>query len=402
MNYSELIHNYIEGELEPSKEEQLFLALSGDDELRKEFKTQLKIDRAFSQRLSSFVPSGMATSNLFAKLGISSQIPIAVGTNSINRFFHPLNKIIVTGLISVTLTAVIFLIAFKDKIFNETEISNKPLAYESTMQQSSTNNINEIDKTQISGIAPNSASNYGVQKELKSGPKIPIIYKSSTQQITINEEQIPESNQYIEKDNEVNLATLTDVDFPKYSFFKNNASEKLMPQLLQNFTLPKRRALNGFRLELSSNQYWQIPKPQISESWIPAFHNNGIALSYKIDDNIRIGGEFRNEHFYQNFSGMDDFGNKFSYTQFPNYQTLALFASYKFLKTDILDGFMQISAGGTATGRIGRIAIGTEFEPSTNFTFTLKFETSVLHYIHQNNHFLSPKIGLSYGIGLNL
>ncbi len=401
MNYSELIHNYIEGELEPEKEEQLFLALSGNDELRKEFKAQIKIDKAFSQRLSSFVPSGLATTKLFARLGISNQLLIPNVSSTSKKLIQPLSKVIAASLISATLTALLFLFAFKDKIFYNIPSDNKHFVYESFTKGN--NDYYLLNNDKLSEYQNKTPSQNFNQIQTKSIQKMQSNDIESNQYSTYHQAITPIIDGYYEDKNTQSLNTLiSDADFIKNFSYRKESFQELLPQLLHNISFPRKRTLSGIRLELNSNQYWQIPKPKISESWIPAFHNNGFALSYKISENIRIGTEFRNEHFYQNFSGTDDFGNKFNYIQFPNYQTITLSAAYKFINADLFDGFLQFSAGATVTGAIGRLALGTEFEPSPYYTFTLKLEASMLHYTHQNNQFISPKIGLSYGIGLNL
>ncbi len=408
MNYSELIHNYLERELDPIAEEKLFNALNSNDELRKEFKNQIKIDKAFSQKLSSFVPSCAATTNLFAKLGINlSAFPPALAQSTIpkkNGFFRPLNKIFISGLISATLTAGIFLLTFKDKLFDSSETFVKSTPSQSTYQESQSAKAEIIQDRQTDNILTDNISQTQIKKQQIISE--PIITTHDDDTITIS--QIPEeqaievvNNEYFEQYTQTE-PVIYETNFSQQRFGPLNQKNQHISRITPNIVLRSPRNLNGIRLELNSSQYFQLPKAEIAESWIPAFHNNGIAISYKLNDKFKIGSEFRNEHFYQKFEGTDELGNKFRYYQFPNYPSLSIFSSYNFLNSDFINGFVQLSAGGTITGAMGRFAIGAEFEPSPYYTFTFKIETSVLHFMHQNNHFFSPKIGLNYGIGLNL
>jgi hypothetical protein len=157
----------------------------------------------------------------------------------------------------------------------------------------------------------------------------------------------------------------------------------------------------GLLVELRSAQYWQATNPDIEQSSIPLFYNGGIAVFYSLNEDFKIGIDVRNEHYYQKFQGTDENGNLYEYTQYPNYTSWGVSGRWNFMNYEFLNAFSQVSLGGTQTGGVGRIVLGSEFHASPTVKFIISFEGSTMAYKHQNNLYFSPKFGINYGVGLN-
>lgn len=72
MDYSKQIHDFVDGGLDPSKEEQLFYALSSNEEFREELKETIRLEKSFKTRLSEMAPSAASTVGVFDKLGFNT------------------------------------------------------------------------------------------------------------------------------------------------------------------------------------------------------------------------------------------------------------------------------------------------------------------------------------------
>ncbi|MBD1206988.1 MAG: hypothetical protein H9535_01045 [Ignavibacteria bacterium] len=71
MNYSELLHDWIDGTLASQHEEAVFIALAHDPELRTELQDLIRIRAAVQNDTAAFTPSPADTSAIFGRLGFS-------------------------------------------------------------------------------------------------------------------------------------------------------------------------------------------------------------------------------------------------------------------------------------------------------------------------------------------
>jgi hypothetical protein len=71
MNYSELLHDWIDGTLASQHEEAVFIALAHDAELRTELQDLIRIRAAVQNDTAAFTPSPADTSAIFGRLGFS-------------------------------------------------------------------------------------------------------------------------------------------------------------------------------------------------------------------------------------------------------------------------------------------------------------------------------------------
>ena len=66
---AQLIHDYLDGEVDSGTEEMLFARLRADSEMRKEFNTQMKIVSLAQRDKAMTIPPPALTNSLFNKLG---------------------------------------------------------------------------------------------------------------------------------------------------------------------------------------------------------------------------------------------------------------------------------------------------------------------------------------------
>ncbi len=77
MDYSELLHDFLDGELNPIHEDALFGALQRNEHLRLEMKDLLEMRRAVEADKAAFLPSASSTNAIFSQLGFAA--PTAAG-----------------------------------------------------------------------------------------------------------------------------------------------------------------------------------------------------------------------------------------------------------------------------------------------------------------------------------
>lgn len=420
MNNSELIHQFVDGSLDPAQEDKLFMLLSSNEELRAELKEFIKIDKAFSKKLAAFVPPTSSTASLMTKLGIVAGA--GIGSAGIIAqeaakpgFWMIYGKMIITALITAGITGAIFFTTFADKIFSD---DKSPIVAASNNQ----NNINPVNQSMGTIEPDNNSSNptssiSGTENENQAAqPKViikkiyierddnPIITDNKSEEnATVQNENLEQSEAAIIEVPDKNIAFLIE----SKSFYNNPISvgrlkyEAQTNQLINTGFITPKSELLGITLELKSSEYWQLPKPEINRSLTPDFHNASITALYSISDKVKLGAEFRNEHYYQEFSGNDELGNEYIYKQYPNYLSIGLSGRWYALDFDFAQAFTQLSIGGTKTGAFGRLMLGAEYKASKYYTFILSVEGSLLGYEHQGKLFMSPKIGINYGVGLN-
>jgi hypothetical protein len=429
MEYTNLIHDFVEGTLDRSKEDELFMLFNSNEELRTELKQFIAMDKAFSRKLSTFIPSAKSTMGVFSTLGLNLPAGSANVSPALTKspkgtsFFGKYSQGIWGGVLASAVTACVFLLIFSNAIFK-----NNPNGSE--YQLSSI-------KEKESKLAPNSFDNKDLNSQQNSQAqpeaKIPIVVsKSSDEKPKIRTKivYVP-----VEKSSIADNNIVTTKELPKESVQENiqepvshsipdiNSNNKLLagneqkinPMNLRNnsFNLNPVQINEGlkpvifldkpvgFTLELKGSQYWQLRNTPIAESWIPKFYNMGATLLYNVSDELAFGLDVRNEHYYQQFHGTDLNNEEFLYKQFPNYLVWSGVGKWKFLKFSSYDTFSQFMLGGTNTGMVGRLMLGVEYSPQPQFTFMLGVEGSVLGYNYQGTTYFSPKMGLNYGVAFN-
>ena len=81
MDYSELLHDFLDGELNPVHEDTLFSALQTNESLRLEMKDLLEMRRAVEADKVAFMPSATSTNAIFSQLGFAA--PAAAGAGAL-------------------------------------------------------------------------------------------------------------------------------------------------------------------------------------------------------------------------------------------------------------------------------------------------------------------------------
>jgi hypothetical protein len=149
MDYSKQIHDFIDGGLDQGSEEQLFYAMSSNEEYREELKEAIRLEKSFKTRLSEMAPSASSTVGVFSKLGIEVPGAIAPAATQAAKpvgFLAKYGQGIISSLGTVAL-AVVAYFAFLQPSGDQNQInyaSTNPMP-QPVAQQAIVDNDNEAD-----------------------------------------------------------------------------------------------------------------------------------------------------------------------------------------------------------------------------------------------------------------
>lgn len=426
MNYSELINDFIDGRLAPDKEDELFLALSSDDELRSELKENLAIDQAMKDDAASLAPSAASTAAVFSRLGFDAPAP-APKKSTVQRFrdfIAPAQKYAshaIAGIASAGVAVALMWLLTGNQQDDESSgqaayradaVKGLPVAEVSPMQDNELDIIimqgadaaipkEQNEKAYREGYLAGSreaSSVFGgrlanLEKELS---RQNALFESLAADAMQNSGEI--SGRIIESQR---LVTLPAASVP------TRASQSFIYVPVDTSPGDNSNNLNllnfekiGVEAELRGSDYRMFPVAKMPESSIPEFNNSGLALFYNVSDDFQLGFDLRQEYFYQEYEGEID-GRRVRYMQHPNFVTYGAAARYKFLHLGDFTAFGELHAGFNKAGAVGRAGVGVKYSPTGDYNFLLGIEGSALAFKHETDPYLARKIGFYYGVAFN-
>lgn len=421
MDYNSLLHDFIDGNLDPSKERELFYALASNEELRRDLKSSVAIDKSFARKISSFAPSVGSTGAIFDRLGIEAPKNLTEPTPKpgFSSFFKRFGQGFYGVFSGAAVTAAIFLFFLTPKFGGGGIETSSGIASESTRIEST--------ETPIVSAGPASETRANTVTTSESESAAPVrerivyktvyvdsegnrIDKSSGLPKTPNSEDVAKTTTAPERESSETEKVVSKPEEPIIAKIENEEYRAISPpsriQRVDYFpSVPKffdyTPAERGVSLEYKGAQSWSVQKAYVNKSSENFFDNSAIALSYRFSDRFSAGLDFRSEFFYQEFEGEVE-NSLFLYRQYPSYRTLTAFARYKLYRSEIFDLFTEAGIGYVATGALGRFSIGTEVSPDPSYSFLFGLEAGALAYEHQGSPWFSPKIGLMYGVKFNM
>lgn len=424
MDYIKQIHDYADGTLENEYEEQLFMQIAGNEELRTELKQNLFIKDAVRNDSAAFNPSPESTLKIFNKLGFTKPDFIAGFPNNIGspaklNFWQKFGQGITGGFIGALTMLLLFLLLFKNSGNNNTgnEQNNNNKA-----EISSNNQIPVVKSYEnLNNNNNNNKINNNTQSQNNTSSGTRVIYKPVY--IYVPEKNNSSENNDDNSDNKVmdniqngnsinNEQALNKFNNVRYSNLPNgnylsghsNSIQFLNSKFpeIQNkpdYVFAKNERI-GLSLEISGQQYWFSQSPTINPSHYANFNNTSASLLYSFDNHFSAGIDVREENFYQVYTGIDS-NYIYQYQQQPNFTSFGLLLRYKFgnLFWNI-NPFAQMYGGINQAGFINRIMAGFELEPYEYISFLFGLEYSNLSYHHNNLQFNSTKYGFNYGVSV--
>jgi len=147
MDYINHIYEFVDGTIDPLKEQQLFNELSINEELRSELKEQISVSNAIKNDFIAFNPSADSTLKIFSQLGMTSAVATSSNIlgnslikNKLLGLFSNYSQAIYT-LIGTSVLATIgyFMLEFNGNSINLIQNGNNQPTYNSSSNNSSNN-----------------------------------------------------------------------------------------------------------------------------------------------------------------------------------------------------------------------------------------------------------------------
>jgi hypothetical protein len=190
------------------------------------------------------------------------------------------------------------------------------------------------------------------------------------------------------------------------------SKRSLAPSIAQNaFTpafasTPEREetfadVLHRFRFGVRGFTTLSLPAPSMEPSATPFFNNAALSLHYALSPNHAVGVEVGQEAFFQRYQSTEN-QDTYTVTQYPTQWWAGLTYRYNFMPEELFSPYASANLGVAGYGFLGRTQVGCTYSPDGITQFLLGVEASALVYGHQGTNYVSPKVGVTYGVSLRL
>ncbi len=413
MNYNELLNDYIDGSLLPEQEQELFALLNSSEELRNQMKNLIAVNMAAKHPMMQSRPSGELTRSLFSNLGVSvlpedaEHLPGEEDSEETRRRFLPM---IVS--IAASLLILLFLTYSLDKNSLNNGNTNGNSYYASTE-----NGTGKANSTPVIASREN-----GRTAHTETAPARDTVVKyvvvnrsrNDNESVTDSRDMTIDGNagplgQYLTVGNTTYAAGNSDLIGNWKPETVNPVNVKTVPPEFDPMIIAdaNRNAMIkkddgrklGLTVEFRGSQNWLVPEANIEPRNKALFNNNSLALLYSVTDELAVGGEVRQENFFQKYQGYDRLlATESVYEQQPNFTSGGVFLRYANCTVSFLNPFVQLTGGANETGFIARGMAGLIVKPLKDVSIIVGFEYSRLYYGYQGDNFLSDKRTLMYGL----
>lgn len=393
MNYEELLHKYFDGALDEQQEAALFVALSHDTELRREFNDYVSLGSVVQGEAARNTLPASLSASVFKELGYSLPPAFGVVTSSESRSISggllQYGAYILTSVLSSALTALVILFFLQPSSSSQLAKQKIPVVIQSEKRNSET----------PKQVLPQKAV---VEKT------VPVPVRSYHREI------VSEENRKLDADPADNAVITRNIEEEHEAI--ENAELRRVEQMMvhtQKYTLPAIASSDSFLMSASSNLGLDVavrssvsrsfPSVSLPEHNAGLMNNITVAAFYSLSDNHATGIEFGRETFGQEYRHTLR-GNGVTVRQNPMLWWAG--ASYRMefpdmaLLPDMVYPYSQATIGMSEVGPLGRFLLGIRFIPEQKIVFSLGVEGSLLAYPVENQWYSTTKLGLTYGISV--
>ncbi|MCL5991015.1 MAG: hypothetical protein M1419_02815 [Bacteroidetes bacterium] len=461
MDYSRMIHDYLDGELDQMQQDILFAELATNQDMRVDFSQQVKLQVVAQSDMAMITPPMEATNTIFASLGFSipseeylkNLVGDTVATSpitSIKRFwvkYFALNVILLLMLLTTGTMLVMnpdilnFNGGNKSSIIQEQNVTNAdnnnfsgmssiPIIRSIAGDQDNSQNIadngsvvrhssrNPRVANDIFGTHSNSRNQSGNSAntvEFGNGTDLSANNLSERHNIFSDNELISDASQDMNLTNSAtrrvnssmttNSNVLVNPTQSKQDFYMNSGTLNFLvnPFLLvsvdnTNWTIQVRR------LALNPAQSVDLSQTFDKKEEIKWNKNLAISAMYKTNPYWSFGFEIGWEAFNQVFKFVDESGQSQSQRQSPQlmwYGATCRFIAPEFLWEDVLYPYGQFTAGGTSVGPLVRLQVGLMLQPTNLIRLNAGYESAGLFYKVNPNYYGSLNHGFTFGGSVN-
>ena len=409
---SENLNLFLDGELDPSMESQLFSELAINDELRTEMRELLAIRESVQNDIEAFTPPISAAGIVFNRLGftppqiVNLPVPGAFRGGIFGNLTKNLWGPAVAAVIAALFTALILINIYENKL---TEFKKE------IPEMISKESIRIIQKQKP--LLASAAEPLSIEPGKVKGKNIPKIINNSAIDENVAENAVATTSMDNNGNNTVQIAQNNNEvhTILSLSEFRQQAENiKLQPGItsisqvepMDYKTLINIRKQPGRKYSLVARGITgkSYPETGLPVPSYPFFSNMAAGAYYAHSDNLRIGLEAGEEPFGQIFNNKER-NMQYQYIQNPMlfWATLGIQGLLSY-RIPLIGGqpFAEIMVGGTELGPISKAMVGLQYYSSeTGLGLVLAAEGTLLMYENQNQWYYTKKIGLTYGMSFN-
>lgn len=426
MSEFEKINSFVEGDLDPSLEQELFSEMASNELLRSEFKNLLAISGAIKNNRKAFVKNKKSKKAVFAALGLSIPVADAVtggvgAATAGSAVGYGFKSLLATGALSAFVTAILLWgIGTGDKndfkeinpshltqqlvleipneapivSSKEVKVYNEDSKYKGMYERAMV--INNELQSQLSDYA----SKFEEQNTMIMSQKSEIAtlsYEVRTLQrnLNLNNDNYQDLSEK-QKENEKLISELGITNLKLQEQLSSAKPESnIEPMLLQ-----PNNGTSSWSAEWKGSQTFHSNSYEFEKTDLSQFNNNSLSILYNFENGFSVGSEIRQETFLLEFTGEDINDVTYLYRQEPNFTTLSLLGRYSYDMSATLDPFAQFTFGGNKIGVVGRLMGGFMYSPYENLNMIIGLEYNNMSFQYQGDRFNSGKIGVNYGISV--
>lgn len=434
MNYSEMLHEFLDNSLSSSSEETIFRALAADEELRFEFKSMLKMQNAIKDDEKARMIPVASTNAIFAQLGYTAPAVVGAGgaiaasQSGLLTFLKTSGGYVLAAFIGALLTSGLFMVldGTSDSDTHMAE-QNRTAAAPSATEFNSTETLEQQTPVAVQTLpqnlnpaaraSGNTAGNIADESTRQSSSSLTSSRNSaSTPQPEIHTED-PEQAQ----NNRVDVPVLRTDSLAEA--VPNVSVQLIETEELETEEIPASRSP---KVENEPEIDLDEPTQKKPVAYTASIRTQAMAINESVPsqplptatdglENIAFsigksvftedltffieGGK---ESYLLTFNEQKRDGRVFQYEVMPSVLWGALGLRYSHYLSDRFSIFGQGSIGGSEAGTLFRGMSGAQFDLTENLGLMLGVEAGTAMYRFQNETYWSPKYGLKYGITYNI
>ncbi|RPI69427.1 MAG: hypothetical protein EHM43_01840 [Ignavibacteriae bacterium] len=429
----EHLQQLLDGELDPMHESTLYGELSVNGAPRTEFREQIALKNAVQDDRMTLMPPAALTNSLFTGMGFAAPLAgAAVGAAGGSMLLQWLSRLGIPLLSAITAATLTWTISEQPNsriqeqpnVIPSTARNEQPNVIPSTARNESTNDrenelaqlrdenvllrerlasankrgVNVIpSETRNATVIPSETRNANViPSETRNATVIPSAARNEQPNVIPSEARNEQTNN-VEAD--VNPLTQQVRVANDITMTRNADTRFIAPQTLTSASMMM-RTYPSLMVQVRGFQLAPTVSTAANEEtdW---YSNLGFAALYQLNARHSVGLEVGNESYPMVFEG-DRNGQLVRYEQYPTTAWAGL--TYRYTGVNLgstsFAPYGQFMIGGSKFGPVGRMSGGMQYSPVGPLSFLFGIETSALAYSFQDAWYLSPKIGLTYGLAV--
>jgi hypothetical protein len=442
MNYSELLHDFLDGTLGSEHQEALFIALAQETELRSEMQQLLRIKRAVQNDTEAFMPPPEAREAIFARLGFGTAIPAPpvpvqtpVAANTIaeaamsaapkaGRFLW--REVLLSSLATSLFTGLLFFFFLRPygnsmstgffggnsgnggngampptSGYAQTNAMESPSGRH-TLSSSTQDTMRVLREVVHHYHDASQDANVGTLQREFTNFQTMMLALTGELRSALHDAQAENKRLTAERTAAHDMQALPLEHPTEHLPQEPQKSQTEQPVAASHDTAPKTGEwYNNLTLGVRGMRSRSLPQATIGSNAAQAIApNTAISALYRLAAQHEIGIEAGQEAFFQSFRSRNNEGIPFIIEQNPTLSWAGVAYRYTLFPESMLTPFVHTVLGGADVGLTGRAMLGVRFAPDSRTQFLLGAEASAIIYGHQGLWYTSENIGFTYGVSI--